>query len=822
MAWMEEGGKGTAGRRPRAIERWAALGAVLTALCGMVWPAGPGEAAGQITNEELRERRALWQSMGLSGGGAMVTPVISPHDPDLMLVGCDMGGAYRTTDGGRHWEMIHHDQLRWSWRHGPALFDASEANTIYAASGWERKPVVSSDRGESWRPFGGDRPRDVRVLAALWLGQLVPRAEVLRLVLAGCEEGAYYSCYRMIERRGGFGFPVFHWGWSPWEQLPGIGGKVVGFHVRQAGYPLFREWYAATEEGGIYRVRVSRSADITCEQVETQGLPAGRAILAFTGGSNQSECVLYCSVAAEILGDGTYEGGVYRSTDGGVTWEQVMENGIYAGEAYDWMTGTMRAAQYDFVLTTDGEPATVYAVRAMPLDAPGAGVSQVYRSDDKGESWSGRYFVDPIAGNVNVEANYITAAEPGMGEAISGGGIDPNDPDRVILTHWTYCQLTEDGGGGWRNLHTRRAPNQPGEEPGPEERWGNTGLTVTGIWHYYVDPFKSDRHYYGSDDGGATWCWPRESGSWGDPVLRNTTYELAFDPEEPGLVWGAFSNMHDIPNGNIIRGQHYWDWTLHGGVAVSTDHGENWAQIGAGLPDKPVTSIVLDPRSPKGSRVLYASCFEDGVYKSEDGGLSWVRKSSGLGAPGNMRCCRLILHGDGTLFCLVTALMQNGDFGPEGPGLYRSLDGGESWGCVTVSQPLLWPKDFDVDPLDSDVIYLGAADAWTADDYREEGGLYRTSDGGETWLRVAREGWQTFGASVHPRRPGWVYMTLCEGAPGPGLWLSKDGGETWKPFWGIPFSVIQRVEFDPYDDSIIYVCTFGGGVWKGPAEEPGV
>jgi len=44
------------------------------------------------------------------------------------------------------------------------------------------------------------------------------------------------------------------------------------------------------------------------------------------------------------------------------------------------------------------------------------------------------------------------------------------------------------------------------------------------------------------------------------------------------------------------------------------------------------------------------------VYKSTDGGKSWGKASEGLGAPGvNMRACRLILHADGTLFCLVTA-----------------------------------------------------------------------------------------------------------------------------------------------------------------------
>ena len=56
------------------------------------------------------------------------------------------------------------------------------------------------------------------------------------------------------------------------------------------------------------------------------------------------------------------------------------------------------------------------------------------------------------------------------------------------------------------------------------------------------------------------------------------------------------------------------------------------------------------------------------------------------------------------------------------------------------------------------------------------------------------------------------------GSRSPGLWLSKDGGRTWKALDGLPFRNVQRVTFDPGDDSIIYVSTFGGSVWRGPAE----
>jgi hypothetical protein len=133
---------------------------------------------------------------------------------------------------------------------------------------------------------------------------------------------------------------------------------------------------------------------------------------------------------------------------------------------------------------------------------------------------------------------------------------------------------------------------------------------------------------------------------------------------------------------------------------------------------------------------------------------------------------------------------------------------------INISKPLLYPKDFSVDPRNSNRILLGAADAGRGD---QSGGLYLTDDGGVTWRRIGRAGPQTFGGYFHPRREGWIYMTLTEGAPGAGLWLSRDNGATWQAFSDLPFANIQRVAFDASQDAVIHITTFGGSVWRGPA-----
>ena len=65
----------------------------------------------------------------------------------------------------------------------------------------------------------------------------------------------------------------------------------------------------------------------------------------------------------------------------------------------------------------------------------------------------------------------------------------------------------------------------------------------------------------------------------------------------------------------------------------------------------------------------------------------------------------------------------------------------------------------------------------------------------------------------------WIPVFVLHQAdpPGAGLWLSRDNGKTWRAFDELPFSNIQRVEFDPADDAVIHVTTFGGSVWRGPA-----
>ena len=725
-----------------------------------------------------------WEPVGLSGGGGLFAPAISPADPNLMMVNCDMSAAYLSEDGGRNWRMIHQAQLRSDTRCRPA-FHPTDPAIIYASSGGRLR--VSRDRGRTFRPIGD--------LKESLDGEIAISPDQPSLMLAGVASGR--CC---VSRNGG----------ATWSPCPGPTGRVIGFHLDRTRPG--RTLLAATVKG-IWR---SDDGGQTWQE-KTGGLPWNE-LQGFAGGSDagQGQVMLYCTVKSRDE-NGAFTGGIYRSRDRGESWQPAMGRGLNTEtkKADQWAAGSI--SQYRQLLATDARPLTVYVFNTSTGFHPPHS-DTVYRSDDGGDTWRAAYFEDPRFKHYNVEPQWVTASTGQSwkgGETPFGVTICNTDPNRVMLVR-DEPHITHDGGAKWLAGHTRPAP---GQKPGPRSAWVCNGLVITTTWHHYTDPFDPNRQYIcytdlgfaRSTNAGRSWIWwdPKSWSPW-----RNTCYEMAFDPDTPGKIWGAFSDVHDIPNDNIISERH--KHTYPGGVCLSTDFGVSWKSETAGLPRRPVTSIALDPKSPKEARVLYAGVFDEGVYKSADGGKTWLLKRAGLGHPENMRVYRVALHRDGTLFAVICAKRPAAGkpLMSEGVGLYRSRDGAETWEKINATQPLLYLKDFSVDPRDSRRIALGAADAGRGD---QSGGLYLTEDGGQNWRRIGREGPQTFGGYFHPKREGWIYMTLTEGAPGAGLWLSRDSGKTWQAFADLPFSNIQRVEFDRAHDEVIHVTTFGGSVWRGPA-----
>lgn len=735
-------------------------------------------ASSTLGTSPSMDRDPGWRSIGLSGGGAMFRPAISGVDPDLMLVNCDMSAAYVSRDGGRSWEMIHAYELGGNTRCRPA-WHPRERDTVYAASGWAGRLKVSRDAGRTFTELG-DLPVGL-------VGEIHVVTSKPELIFAGVREGTWRS------EDGGE-----HW--TSLDGPPGAVRDIASLTTKSArhvwiatGEGLFRSdddgdtWTPAT--AGL----TSTDVRSVCAAVDQKGRRA----------------VLYAAVRSESV-DGVYRGGVFKSDDLGERWISVMNDTLNRDvkPADRWAHGEV--AQYLTVLCAEDEPDVVWAFNANTGVLPPHHTA-AYRSEDGGRSWRATFFPDPRFAGYNLETDYVAAGDGQFYQAPPDEvAICPTDPDVVIQVDAGSCLVTHDGGKSWFCGHTHETRKKGFFE--------STGLVVTSTWHYRIDPHEPKRHYIcytdigfaRSLDAGATWHWwgKDEKAPW-----RNTCYDLAFDAKRAGRMWGAFSDVHDIPNDNVISGRHRSSG--RGGVCASEDFSETWTPC-EGLPVAPATSIVreaclLEPgdRCTKRRVALLASFFGEGVFASTDDGRSW-RALGRIGSETNRRAVRVQVAADGRIFALVTALRKGREWDESGPGLYRW--DGDAWTRVCAS--LRWPKDFAIDPADSGHLLVGAADAGGP----EQGGLWETRDGGSSWTRILREGPQHFGAAFSPFHEDWIYATLCEGAPGPGLWLSRDGGESWEGFDELPFRNVQRVELDPKARDEVIVTTFGGSIWRGPAE----
>jgi photosystem II stability/assembly factor-like uncharacterized protein len=727
-----------------------------------------------------------WQPVGLGGMGGMFSMAVSPLNAKLMIVNCDMSAAYLTRDGGHNWQMIHLQMLHGNTKCSP-VFHPTIADRVYAANGGNSELRRSDDAGVTWRPLLNGKPDWHDVVTFLYVAR--EYADSL-LVCAGDDT------YVTLD------------GGATWRACQGVSGKVVGAMTKHPGDASEASKYnfIATEQG-IFRSGDLQKGYTPCKT----GLPQG-TITGFSGGSNGGNIRLYATVECSLVQD-KLAGGVFVSEDAGNTWQSCMQGGLNVQTQRNDKFAKGDLPQYKFILTTDKDPQRVYVYCAGTSFWP-PNHSTVYRSDDGGKTWRETLFLDPRFAQkklYNVADDY-TSQRWGQREQgpprsmVIGGG----DPDVLAMCTSAWCLRTDDGGRSWWPCHTGPSVKGDGDRPA----WLCNGLVVTTTWNYYIDPHQSNRHYIcytdigfaRSIDSGKSWIWEAQSLPW-----HNTTYALAFDPDVPGRIWAAGANSHDIPNNNPISGHHRIH--MDGGVAVSDDFGASWKKLD--LPDAPGLSVVVDPTSPKEARVLYASLFEKGVYKSTDGGKTWAKASQGLGSPKNMRCCKCDRDADGNLFVLITGKKGDGGYTLDGVGLYRSTDGAASWSKISSPLKLHWFKDFTVKPGDPKTILLSAANIHGKTD---EAGLYRTTDGGQTWKKLVQKGPEHFGAFYHPQHPGWIYITLTEGAKEAGLYLSKDDGATWQPFSTLPFRNIQRIVFDPAHPKEMILTTFGSAIIRGPDE----
>jgi len=364
--------------------------------------------------------------------------------------------------------------------------------------------------------------------------------------------------------------------------------------------------------------------------------------------------------------------------------------------------------------------------------------------------------------------------------------------------------ITADGGTTWHAAYSKQTSGGD---------WTSTGLDVTTNYGYLFDPFDAKRRFipttdiglFRSEDSGRSWT---RSVNGVPEEWSNTTYWVAFDPAVKGKMWGVMSGTHDLPRPKMWR--HTPVTRYRGGVALSVDGGRTWKPSNVGMPETAPTHILLDPTSPVGKRTLWVAAMGRGVYKSTEDGKTWVLKNNGI-TQNEPLAWRLARASDGALYVVIARRSEDGSIGNAGDGaLYKSVDDAESWAPVKLPEGVNGSNGLAIDPHDPNRLYLAA---WTRATgvHGVGGGIFLSTDAGKTWTNVLNRDQHVYDVTIDPRNPEMLYAAGFESS----AWRSNDRGEHWERISGFNFKWGQRVMPDLEDPAMLYISTFGGGVWHG-------
>jgi len=320
-----------------------------------------------------------------------------------------------------------------------------------------------------------------------------------------------------------------------------------------------------------------------------------------------------------------------------------------------------------------------------------------------------------------------------------------------------------------------------------------------------------------------------------DPALLQTMEYRSVGPFRGGRVT-AVGGFPDDPYAFIMG-------STGGGVWITDDAGETWRNVTDGFLD--VGSIGAVEVAPGDPDVIYVGTGSAGirgnvsngrgVWRSTDRGKTWAF----LGLPEAGLIGKIQVDPRDADVAFV-AVLGNAFAKNEERGVYRTRDGGESWERILFVADSVGAVDLVMNPKNPRELYAGMWRAerkpWTLVDASRDGGIWKTSDGGDSWTRLTDPSvdnglpsetlFGRIGLAISPANPDRVWALI--GAPDPhgGIWRTDDGGESWRKVnrdrrfrqrhW-----YYSHLEADPTDPNTVYVMNTGmyrsidgGGEWS--------
>ncbi len=488
--------------------------------------------------------------------------------------------------------------------------------------------------------------------------------------------------------------------------------------------------------------------------------------------------------------------GLYKSIDGGTTWTELRGHGLPEG-----IWGRVGVA-----VGADSEH--IYAL----IEAKSGGL---YRSDDAGKTWQlvnsddrlrqrPWYFTHIFADPVNPETVYVL--NTGLYRSTDGGKtftllpaphgdhhglwIDPTDPRRMINGNDGGATITTDGGKTWT-----KQDNQPTAQ--------FYHVATDNRFNYYVYGSQQDNSSVGiasRTDHGAI-----GEKDWYDVGGEESGFVLP-DPRDWHIVYadqyGGYITRFDKRTGQTQEIT-IWPVNADGRGAIEMKHRFQWT-----------APILISPFDPN---TLYMG--GERLFQTTDGGMSWTAVSPDLtrNDPTKQQSSGGLITKDNTgvevydtIFALAESPLARGEIwvGTDDGLVQLTRDDGKTWLNVTPKLMPQWMRIglIEPSPFAAGTAYV-AADRHKLDDYRPY--VYKTTDYGKTWTEIT-SGLPAMGY-VHAVREDPVRHGLLFAGTETGIFVSFDDGARWQPLQlNLPETPVTDLVVK--DDDLV-ISTKGRSFW---------
>ena len=280
----------------------------------------------------------------------------------------------------------------------------------------------------------------------------------------------------------------------------------------------------------------------------------------------------------------------------------------------------------------------------------------------------------------------------------------------------------------------------------------------------------------------------------------------------PANMMGRVADVEGVPGNPDVL----YVGSASGGVWKTTDGGVTWKPIFDEVDFLSIGDVALEPGNPE---VVYVGTgegnprnsvsFGNGVYKSTDGGKTWQH----LGLADSRQVTRIVINPREPWKVYVAALGHI--FGPNAErGVFRTEDAGKTWEKVLYVDERHGAADIDIDPENPNLLYAALwrfdRKPWTHSSGSEQGGVFKSVDGGRTWKKLEKglpKLMGRIGVKVARSNPSVVYV-ICESHEGT-LYRSDDHGENFTQVNKDP-NLVNRgfyytdVRVDPGNENRVY------------------